>query len=146
MKYIFDFIFKEAKKTGVYSRINVCVSVIQIVLNFFLIRHYKIYGAIFVSIVTNALISFLYFIFGKKYFVIPYDFKRVMRLFTFVLMIGCFGYILKDITVYYVLLKIGLVAIFVFGSLRIMNFEINNMKEILHLRKRAIGNDCESQS
>lgn len=84
MKYHFQIGIMIEKKTKIIAYINAISCFINIALNWLLIRHWGIWGAILSVNIAYATITVLDYVFSQKMYPIKYDFKMMSKLLTVV--------------------------------------------------------------
>jgi O-antigen/teichoic acid export membrane protein len=67
-----------SKKTKYLAYINVTISVVSLILNYFLISSFGIWGAIWSTVTSLSLQSLLFYYFSNKHYTIPFEFKRIL--------------------------------------------------------------------
>jgi len=115
MKYHFQIGIMIHKKTKIIAYINACSTVVNILLNWILIRHYGIWGAIISINVAYGVITILDYIYSQKIYPIRYDFIKMFK----ILAVSSFIYFLSTLVgehhvVVSILLKGGILVGYVF--------------------------------
>lgn len=76
LKYHFEFGILYTKKTKYYLYINVTTSTIHILLNYFLVQLYGVWGALYSSLAVISLNTLLIYFVAQKLYRIPFDFYK----------------------------------------------------------------------
>ncbi len=76
LKYHFEFGILYSKKTKYYMYINVTTSIIHILLNYFLVKAYGIWGALYSSLAVISLNTLLIYFVAQKLYRIAFDFYK----------------------------------------------------------------------
>tara|TARA_B100000579_G_C22749772_1_gene813406 strand:+ start:35 stop:1102 length:1068 start_codon:yes stop_codon:yes gene_type:complete len=125
--------FDIKRNTKLWGFFSVIGASTNIILNLLLIPKYGIYGASLSTLFSFSTIIFLTFYFGQKRIKIDYEWRRILHMFTFSLLIFLAGfYIVFDSILISILIKSCLIFLFPF-SLYLSNFF--NKNEI-----KALGN------
>ncbi len=66
-----------AKKPKIIASITIIMSLVNIVLNYFLIIKWQTYGAAVASIITSVIYFMLAYIYAQKHYYIPYELKKI---------------------------------------------------------------------
>ncbi|MCZ2845009.1 MAG: polysaccharide biosynthesis C-terminal domain-containing protein [Candidatus Bathyarchaeota archaeon] len=98
--------FHQAKKTLPIMVINVGAAVINILLNFLLIKKYGFYGAAVSTVITQGLLFIIIYYFSKRYYFIPYNFKIIVPIFFALVFIYFINTLYLPVTYYFFIGKI----------------------------------------
>ncbi len=140
----FDFGILYSKKTKYLAYINLSTAIINLSLNYILIRSYGLWGAIWSAVLVLSLQAFLMLYVSNKFFRINFEFFRVSKYF----ILGILFYFISTqiefkSTITNISLKIILIILFpiIAGLLRIISqSELSKIKEIYeyHIKKILI--------
>jgi O-antigen/teichoic acid export membrane protein len=81
--YIFAPGIAIAKKTRLVAYINIAGSVVNIILNYFLIQLYGVLGAAVSTLMSSVLVFTLYVILGNRFYRIPFDWIPILKTTSF---------------------------------------------------------------
>lgn len=111
---------------------------ITITINILLIPNIGYYGAAVARLVCYIVMCILCYHGGKKYFSIPYDFKRMFAYFTIAIIVFCLSYFVKmENTVLFFIYRMVLVSIFIIFVIYIEKIPIVSSL-------KSIRNGCKS--
>ena len=132
----FEFGILWSKKTKYYAYVNSIAAVLNLVFNAIFISTFGLWGAIYSATLTIIIRNTLIYTFGKKYYFIKFDFKRVIKLFAVALAIYGISCIVKtDYIIVNFILKSLLMVIF-FAALVLMKILpdeiVSKVKLIFH--------------
>lgn len=78
-QYHFDFGILFSKKTKYLAYINFISALLNLLLNFILIKNFGLWGAIWSSVITLSIQSFLLYYVSNKIYKIDYEFMRILK-------------------------------------------------------------------
>ena len=115
LQYNFSLSFHFEKKTGYVTTIIVITSIINILLNFILIKEIGFLGAAYSLLISSIIMMFLSYHYGQKVYRIPYELMKISKIVAISLLLYLLSFLLSDK---------GLLVNFIFKTLLIFSFPI----------------------
>lgn len=78
-QYHFDFGILYSKKTKQFAYINAGVAILHLCLNYFIIKRYGMWGAVWCSVLVLGAQAFLYYHVSNRYYKIEFEFFRISK-------------------------------------------------------------------
>ena len=89
-QFHFDFGILYAKKTKYLTYISFSAAIVQIALNFVLIKRYGFFGAVWSSIISLGIQALLLYILSRRFYPVCYEFRRIL-VFTVIALLSYYG-------------------------------------------------------
>ena len=130
LKYTADIGLNIKKLTKIHSFNAILVTIVNIILNFILIYFFSEIGASLAHLISKFLFFILTYYFAQKYYYIPYELKKISKIFIFaVLIIICSILVWKLPFIISIIIRLVLI-----GSFPILLYFSNFYEEIEILR------------
>jgi len=113
LKSVADIGLNIMKLTKIHSVNAIIIAVLNIILNFVLINFYQEIGASIAHLLSQLIYFILTYYFAQKYYPIPYEIKKIVKLFSLAVLIVILSVFSWELsTILSVTIRISLIAIF----------------------------------
>jgi len=140
-RFHFDFGIFWSKKTYYEVYINMVIVIINLACNYFFIKSFGLFGAVYSKCLTHTFHTILVYVVGSRLYKIEYEFKRVAKAFAIAIVFYVFsmfidsGYLIADVFMKLTLLLSYPVVLYLFNL--VTREEATKIKHVIANRKPA---------
>lgn len=122
-RFHFDFGIFWSKKTYYEVYINIVIVIISLFLNYFFIRAFGLFGAVYAKCLTHTVHTILVYVVANRLYKIEYEFKRVFKAFALAILIYTLsilintGHLIADVSIKLTMLMSYPVVLYLFSLL-----------------------------